>query len=294
MTIPRFDYVVPATFDEALAAWQANGEDARYFSGGTALMLLMRAQLLFPSALISLACLPGMRGIAREGDVLRIGALTTHTEVATSTLVRSLVPMLSESFGHIATRRVRNVATIGGNLAHANPHQDPPTSLMAADAGVVVRGPGGERRVPLTGLFVDYLQTSLEPGEIITAIEVPVPAAGTGMAFIKHLPRSADDYATVNVAVSLKRVGGRIERARVVVGSMGPTPVRARETEKMIEGQMLSAALAAEASQGAVAGLDPEFDFRGSPEYKLRVTPVIVRRALLQAWDDPAQAAVAA
>lgn len=294
MTIPRFEYVLPATFEEAFAAWQAHGEEARYFSGGTALMLLMRAQLLFPTALVSLARLPDMRGIRREGDIIRIGALTTHTEVATSTLVASLAPMLTESFSHIATRRVRNVATVGGNLAHANPHQDPPTSLMAADARVLVRGPDGERRVPLTELFVDYLQTSLEPGEIIAAIEVPVPAAGAGMAFIKHLPRSADDYATVNVAVALRREGGKITAPRIVVGSMGPTPVRARAAEAMLDGQPFSAALVEEASRRATEGLDPEHDFRGSPEYKLRVAPVIVRRAIAQAWQADALPAVAA
>jgi carbon-monoxide dehydrogenase medium subunit len=284
MSIPRFDYHQPESFDELFDLLNRYGEDARYLSGGTALMLLMRAQLLHPPALLSIAKLQGLGGIARQNGAIRIGGLSTHTEINRSPVVRDVLPVLADSFGHIATRRIRNVATIGGNLAHANPHQDPPTSLMAFDATALVCGPNGERRIALGDLFVDYLETSLEHGELLTAIEVPIPDPDARAAFIKYLPRSADDYATVNVAVTLRRSGDHIKRPRIVIGSMGSTPVRAIESEAMLEGQTFSEELLAEAAQASLKRLDPETDFRGSPEYKKRVALVIVKRAIQQAW----------
>ena len=284
MSIPVFAYHQPESFDELFGLWPKYGEDARYLSGGTALMLLMRSQLLHPPALFSLAKLPGMHGIAAQDGVIRIGALTTHNEVHKSALVRRELPMLAETFGHIATPRVRNMATIGGNLSHANPHQDPPVSLTALGASVLVRGPQAERRVALDELFIDYLQTSLEAQELLVAVEIPVPSPDAKAAFVKFLPRSADDYATVNVAVTLRRSVERIESARVVIGSMGPTPIRAIEVERALEGGVFSDALVEEAAALATTRVDPEADFRGSPAYKKRITPAIVRRAIHQAW----------
>jgi aerobic carbon-monoxide dehydrogenase medium subunit len=287
MSIPVFAYHQPESFEELFSLWLKYGEDARYLSGGTALMLLMRSQLLQPPALLSLAKLPGLHGITAENGVIRIGALTTHSEIHKSALVRRELPMLAETFGHIATPRVRNIATIGGNLSHANPHQDPPVSLMALEAFALVRGPQGDRRIALDDLFVDFLQTSLAAQELLIAVEVPVPSSGTKGAFIKFLPRSADDYATVNVAVTLRQSAGRVESARVVIGSMGPTPIRAIEVEKALSGAAFSAALVEDAAALSTARVDPEADFRGSPAYKKRITPAIVRRAIRQAWHPP-------
>ena len=236
MTLPRFAFHEPDTFEELFALAGRYGEDGRYLAGGTALMLLMRAQLLQPAALLALHRLPGLHGITRDDGRVRLGALTTHADAARSPVLREHVPALAEAFRHVATPRIRNVATVGGNLAHADPHQDPPVALLALGASVVVRGPEGERRVPLDELFVDYYETTLRPGEMLTAVEVPVPGPETRSAFVKFLSRSADDYATVNVAVALRAAGGRVTEARIALGCVASTPVRAREAETLLAG----------------------------------------------------------
>jgi len=286
MSLPDFSYRDAASFDDAFTMHGRDGADARYFSGGTALMLLMRAGLLHPVSLIGVRGLPGMHGIEHVNGVVRIGASTTHAELAASPLLRELLPTVAETFDHVATRRVRNVGTIGGNLAHANPHQDPPVTLTAFGATAIARGPGGERRISLDDLFVDYFQTSLAPEEILTAIEIPVPPSGSGSAFIKFLPRSADDYATVNVAVWLQRDGDRATAARIVVGSLGATVLRSAEAEALLTGGILDDARLWRASDAAVAAAEPELDSRGTPEYKRRVAPVIVQRAIRAAWQN--------
>jgi carbon-monoxide dehydrogenase medium subunit len=251
-------------------------------------MLLMRAELLHPQALISVRGLPGMRGIALGEGHIRIGAAMTHAEIAASPDLKKLMPSVSETFDHVATRRIRNVATVGGNLAHANPHQDPPVTLTAFDATVIVRGPKGERRIRLGDLFVDFFQTSMAPDEILTAVEIPVPVQGAGTAFLKYLPRSADDYATVNVAVVLTREGSRVEKARIAIGSMGSTVICSAEAESMIAGRIPDQARLDEVSKAALRTADPELDSRGSPEYKRRIAPIIVRRAIEAAWKSAA------
>lgn len=284
MAIPRFDYHAPDSFEALFALKGKLGEDARYVSGATALVLLMRAELVHPSALLAVAGLPGMRGVARTDGTIRIGAAMTHAELAASPDLRAAVPVLAETFAHVATQRVRNVGTVGGNLAHANPHQDPPTTLLALGASVVARGPAGERTIPLDDFFLDYFETALEPDEVLTGIEVPVPDPATGAAFVKFLPRSADDYATVNVAAILSCDGDRIAQARIVMGSMGPTPLRAPEAEAMLVGAAPDDALFRRAGAALAALADPEHDSRGTPEYKRQVAPVIVARALAAAW----------
>jgi aerobic carbon-monoxide dehydrogenase medium subunit len=284
MSLPRFEFHDAASYDEAFDLWSRYDDEARYISGGTALVLLMRAQLLQPAALISIGRLPGMRGVARENDVVRIGAATTHAELAGSPLLREELPTLADTFSHVATPRVRNVATVGGNLAHANPHQDPPVTLMALDASVIARGPMGERRIALDDFFLGYFESSLEPGEVLTAIEVPVPRQGLRSAFIKYLPRSAEDYATINVAVTLRRDGDRVADPRIVIGSMGPTPVRAVEAERLLAGHEPDEKRLSLAGAAAAEATDPVLDSRGTPEYKRRIAPVVVARAIRAAW----------
>ncbi len=283
MSLPPFAYHVARSFEEAFELRRQYGDEARWFSGGTALMLLMRADLLHPAALIGVCALPDMRGIRVERDCVRIGAATPHAEVAASPEIRRLLPVVAETFNHIATRRVRNVGTAGGNLAHANPHQDPPTTLTAFNARVVARGANGERRIPLDGLFTGYFETSLQREEILTAIEIPLPAPRTRAAFIKFLPRSHDDYATVNVAVCLTGNAKKVEGIRIAVGSMGATVLRSAEAESLLVGRAPDEARLKDAARAAIQGADPELDSRGSPAYKMQVAPVIVRRAIEKA-----------
>lgn len=283
MSLPRFEFHQTASFDELFALKARYGEEARYFSGGTALVLLMRAQLVHPAALLCVCSLPGMRTLTRTEGALRIGAGMTLAEIAASPIVRDEWPVLAETFAHVATRRVRNVATLGGNLAHANPHQDPPVTLTALGAQAVVRGAAHERRIALDQLFLGYFETCLEPDEVMTAIEVPFANPGCRTSFIKYLPRSADDYATINVAVFLRGDRSHVEDIRIVIGSMGPTPIRALEAERTLIGHALDAGRITRAAETVAAAIDPEHDCRGSPDYKRRIAPVIVARAIHRA-----------
>ena len=283
--LPRFAYHDAKTFEEAFELRARYGDGARYFSGGTALALLMRAGFLSPKALIGVRNIPGMQGIKKERGIFHIGAATPHVDVADHPEIRASLPTLAKTFYHVATTRVRNVATAGGNLAHANPHQDPPVTFTALGATVVARSSRGERRIPIDQFFVDYFQTSLTPDEILSAIEVPVDAEqGCGCAYIKYLPRSQDDYSVVNVTVRLRRAGGRIKEVMVAVGSMAPTVIRATEAEQVLIGREPDEARLREASGAWIGRASPELDSRGSPEYKMRVAPVIVRRAIESAW----------
>jgi carbon-monoxide dehydrogenase medium subunit len=284
MTLPRFELHEPDTFEELFALAARYGEEARYLAGGTALVLLMRAQLLHPAALLALHRLPGLRGVTRDNGRVRLGALATHAELARAPVLREHVPALAEAFRHVATPRIRNVGTVGGNLAHADPHQDPPVALLALGAVAVARGPAGERRVPLDALFVDYYETALRPGEVLTAVEVPVPGPDAGTAFVKFLSRSADDYATVNAAVVLRAAAGRVTEARIAVGCVASTPRRAPEAEALLVGHAPDAGRLRAVGEAVAAVADPVLDSRGSPAYKQRVTPVIVQRAIRQAW----------
>jgi carbon-monoxide dehydrogenase medium subunit len=183
------------------------------------------------------------------------------------------------------------MATVGGALAHADPNQDPPVTLLALDASVELRSAGGQRVVPLGAFFRDYYETALEPGELVTGVTVPPLPPGSGAAFIKFLPRSADDYATVAVAaiVTLEAGGERCREARIALGSVAPTPLRAQAAEALLRGGRLDERMLEAAGEAAKGEVDPLTDHRGSAEYKREMTAVMVGRALTQAWDAARQ-----
>jgi carbon-monoxide dehydrogenase medium subunit len=198
-----FDYRAPRTVDEALAVLREHGENARVIAGGTALVTLMRQRLVRPGCLVSLRDVEGLDRIEATDGALHLGALVTHREAEVSPLVRERIPVLAETFRRVATVRIRHMATIGGALAHADPNQDPPVTLLALGARVEIRGPGSRRELPLDEFFRDYYESALEPGELVVAVTVPVLAPRTGAAYVKFLPRTADDYATVAVAAAV-------------------------------------------------------------------------------------------
>lgn len=276
-----FEYVEPTSIDDAVELL-ADDDEAVAIAGGTSFALLYRQGLLRPDRVVSVRRLAELRGIERRDGHLWIGAMASHREVERSDLVRRMHPLLAEAEARVATVRIRNQATIGGNLAHADPAQDPPPALMALGASVEVRGPGGTARtVPLEGLFVDYLTTVLEPGELIVGIDVPPSAPGTRTAYHKFLPRSADDYATVAVAVAVRLdADRRIVAARIAIGAAGPTPILATEAAGVLIGRTPSPAILAEAAELARDVTDPLDDARGSAAYKRDMTRVWVRRAL--------------
>ena len=281
-----FEFRQPDTVEEALTLLHDLGEDAKVMAGGTALVIMMKQRLVMPDCLISLQKLRGLDHIhARNGEI-QLGALTTHRAVERSAAVRSRIASLAETYAHVATIRIRNVATVGGALAHADPNQDPPVILLALDAQVQLTSTADSRRVAIGEFFTDYYETIRQPDELVTEVVVPVPKPHSGSVYVKFLPRTADDYATVGVAaaVTVDPASGSCQECRIAMGCVAPTPVRAPEAETLVRGQRLTPELAREAGALAQRVTDPISDTRGSADYKRAMAGVFVRRALEQAW----------
>jgi aerobic carbon-monoxide dehydrogenase medium subunit len=291
-----FEYRTPKNLKEVNANLKEFGTEAKLIAGGTALVIMMKQRLVRPSCLVSLRSVRGLNSIEISDGGLRIGGLTTHREVEESPLVRRRLPVLAATYHHVATVRVRNMATVGGGLAHADPNQDPPPTLIALGATVRAASANGNRTIPLDQFFTDYYETVLQPDEIITEIFVPKLPANSGAAYLKFLPRTADDYATVSAAavLALDKNRKNVADVRIALGSVGTTPIRATDAEAVLRGQPLKQEAFAEAAEKAKAAVDPISDFRGSAGYKKEMAAVFVRRALEKALADIRQHARAA
>lgn len=288
-----FEYRTPKNLKEVHATLKEFGGDAKLIAGGTALVIMMKQRLVRPSCLVSLGSVRGLNGIELKDGGLKIGGLATHRTVEDSSLVRRRLPMLAETYHHVATLRIRNMATVGGGLAHADPNQDPPPSLIALGATVKATSANGSRVLQLDEFFKDYYETVLNPDEIITEVFIPKVAPNTGAAYIKFLPRTADDYATVSAAavLTLDKTKKTIADVRIALGSVGATPIRATAAEAVLRGQPIKADGFAEAGEKAKEAVDPVSDFRGSAAYKKDMAAVFVRRALEKALADIRQQA---
>lgn len=275
----------PATLAEAFDLLEKYGDDARLLSGGTALVLQMKQRFAQPGQVISLRRIAGLGEIAAAGDGgVQIGALCTQRQVEISPLAAGRVALAVEAYRQVATPRIRSMATVGGGLAHGDPNQDPPPALMALDATVTLTAASGTRTLPVEELFLDYFDTDVRAGEIITGLTIPPAPAGAETAFIKFLPRTADDYATVSAAAVIAPDGaGNCRAARVALGSVGLTPLRARAVEDALQGRPLTADNIAAAATTVAELVDPLDDHRGSAEYKREMAVVFTRRAVEQA-----------
>lgn len=280
-----FEYRTPKNLKEVHATLKEFGPEAKLIAGGTALVIMMKQRLVQPSCLVSLRSVRGLNGIEVKDGGLRIGGLATHRAIDSSPLVRRRLPLLAETYHHVATIRVRNMATVGGGLAHADPNQDPPPTLIALGATVKATSANGSRVIPLDGFFTDYYETVLNPDEIITELFVPKLPPNSGAAYLKFLPRTADDYATVSAAavLTLDKNKKTISDVRIALGSVGTTPIRATAAEAILRGQPLKPEAFAEAGEKAKEAVDPVSDFRGSAGYKKEMAGVFVRRALERA-----------
>ena len=280
-----FQYHTPQSLEEAFALLAEHGDDARIIAGGTALVLFMKQRLVQPGHLLSLQKIPGLDGIAVTDDGARIGAMCTHRSVETSPIIQETIPLLSETYHHVATPRIRNMATVGGGLVHADPNLDPPPSLIALGASVVLASASGQRTLPVDEFFLDYYETVIQPGEIVTQVTVPPIPPNSGSALAKFLPRTADDYATVlaSTFLTLEQDGSTCKDVKIGLGSVGPTPIRARQAEAVLRGRPLSPELIGEAAEAVEGEVDPMDDFRGSAGYKTQMARVFTRRALEQA-----------
>src|SRR5947209_2260133 len=283
-----FDYHAPASLEETYELLGRYGEDAHLMAGGTALVLLLQQGLVQPGHVVALSKIGGLRGIRRlDNEGLEIRALTTHRQAERSAEVEAYCPALAENFARVATIRIRNQGTVGGNLAHADPAQDPPPMLIVLGGQAVVASRDGQRRVPLDEFFVDYFETALQPGEVLVSVELPPLPASTRVTYKKFLPRTQDDYATVSVAAAL-RVGADFacEEVRVALGAAATTPVRARNVETALRGQRLTPAAIEDAAGLVRDEVDPLDDLRGSAAYKREMARVWTKRALQELVDQ--------
>jgi carbon-monoxide dehydrogenase medium subunit len=270
-----FHYVAPDSLDEALQALADGGEDAKALAGGHSLLPLMKVRLAAPTKLVDLRKLSDLRGVSQANGGIRVGALTRHADLQD----RAELGVLGAAAGRIADQQVRNRGTIGGSLAHGDPASDLPAVVLAAEGTVHVRGPGGERQIAAADLFRDYLETALEPGELITAIDLP-DLAGWSWGYEKFT-RRAEDWAMVGVAAMVKTgPDGSCEDVRVGLTHMASTPLRATAVEDALRGQPLDGERIARAAEQAAEGTEPPGDLNATPEYKRHLARVLTRRAL--------------
>lgn len=280
-----FDYHTPKSLQEVHQDLKQYGSDAKVIAGGTALIIMMKQRLVRPTCLISLRSVPRLNTITEKDGGLRIGSLVTHRELETNPLVKRRLPLLAQTYHHVATIRVRNMASVGGGLAHADPNQDPPPTLIVLGATAKATSANGTRELPLESFFTDYYETVLNPDEILTEVFVPFLPANSGGAYLKFLPRTADDYATVSAAavVTLDKAKKTFQDVRIALGSVGTTPIRAKEAEDVLRGQPVKPDALREAAEKVRPLVDPISDFRGSASYKREMAVVFARRALEQA-----------
>ena len=287
-----FEFHTPTSLHDALELLDRYGEDGRLMAGGTALVLQMKQRFALPSHVIGLRQLAdasGLGGIEEVEGTPKIGALCTLRRIEDSPVLKDRIPLLAETVGRVATRRIRSMATIGGGLVNGDPSQDPPPTLIALGATAEMTSRSGTRVCPVEELFVDYYETDVRSGEVLTSVNVPRLPAGSCGAYLKFLPRTADDYATVSVAAVVSLGDGNTCReARIVLGAVGNTPVRARAAEGVLRGQQVTDEVIRAAADTVPGAVDPLDDFRGSSDYKREMAGVFVRRALAKALESAA------
>jgi carbon-monoxide dehydrogenase medium subunit len=273
----EFDYTKPGTLEEAITALSDGGEDAKLLAGGHSLIPLMKLRLAAPSLLIDIGGLPGLGGIERQNGDWRIGALTRHAELERT----PDLGVIARAAGTIADPQVRNRGTIGGSLAHGDPASDLPAVLLACDGSVTVQGPGGQRTIAAADLFQDYMQTAIEPDEVLVEIRIPAHD-GWGFGYQKFNRRS-EDWAMVAVSAVVKASDGVCEDVRIGLTNLGSVPLRASAVEGALRGQSLSAEGIAAAAEQAAEGTDPPADLNASADYKRHLARVLCERALREA-----------
>jgi carbon-monoxide dehydrogenase medium subunit len=277
----RFEFHRPSSLDEALGLLSSL-EDAKVLAGGQSLIPVMKLRFAAPAHLVDINRVPDLDRIEESGGTLRIGALARHNQMAGSELVASTHPLLASTAPQIADPLVRNLGTVGGSLAHADPAGDWGSTMLAAGGSVVLRSARGEREVPVSEFLVDIFTTVLEPDELLTEVHVPLPSARLGGAYLK-LERKIGDFATVGVAVQVEMSNGTIGRAGIGLTGVASKNVHATEAERSLAGAEPGDDAFAEAGRLAAAACDPVSDVRGSAEYKRHVVEVYVRRGLARA-----------
>jgi carbon-monoxide dehydrogenase medium subunit len=275
----KFDYVRPSSVEGAVSALAERGDEAKVIAGGQSLLPLLRLRLAYPELLVDIGALDDLRGVTDEGDHLLIGARTTHYQLVHDPLITQHCGLLAQAAGTVADPAVRHRGTLGGSIAHADPAGDLPAVVLALDATLIAHGPGGEREIAARDFFVDYLTTTLAPGEILTGIRVPKLGAGWGYRYEKF-HRTAQAWAIVGVAALVRRSNGQVAEARVGLTTMGSVPIRAAAVEAAAAGAQASSAELRAAAAAAADGTQPPADLHGSPDYRRHLAQVLTGRAL--------------
>ncbi|ACY14547.1 molybdopterin dehydrogenase FAD-binding protein [Haliangium ochraceum DSM 14365] len=282
---PAFEYAAPDTLAQALALLAEHGEEAKVMAGGQSLIPLLKLRFAFPSLVVDIGRLPGLDKVREEQGYLIIGALCRHAALARHPLLAQRCPLITAAAPQIADPLVRNLGTIGGSLAHADPAGDWGSVMLALDAEVVIQSLRGSRSVPVREFFQGVLSTVLEPDELLTEVRVPVPRAAHGSAYLK-LERKVGDFATVGVAVHVELDGAKIARAGIALTAVGPQNIEVGSAVAVLRGHEPDDSRIGEAARLAAEAAEPGDDIRGSAEYKREVVRVYVERGLRQAVAD--------
>ena len=279
MIAQQFEYSAPKTLDEALGLL---AEGAKPLAGGMSLIPMMKLRLASPEHLVDLGRIKDLNYVREEGGAIHIGATATHQEVLSSPLVRGKCPLLAETASHIGDVQVRNMGTIGGSVAHADPAADYPAALQALEAKFVLKGSKSERTVSAEDFFVDTFTTALEPGEIVREVIVPVDGAGTGTSYQKVL-QPASGFAIVGVAVRVRKQGDKITMARIGITGLSNRAYREKEAEKALEASTGSPAEIQAIAAWIGKGIDANSDLHASAEYRIHLAAVYAAKALTEA-----------
>lgn len=283
MIPPKFEYFRPKTILDAVALLQRHGETAKILSGGQSLIPMMKVRLATPDYLIDINQIEGLQYIKEDSGYLKIGGLTREADLEASDLIRTKYPILFDTATLIADPQVRNLATVGGNLAHGDPANDHPATMLALGAEVVAVGPEGERTIPVKEFFLSVLTTALKHEEVLTEVRVPIPPPHSAGAYIK-LERKVGDFATVGVAAQLTlNAEGICQKAGIGLTNVGPTPLEATGAEDFLRGKRVDDANMKQAAQLAAEVAEPISDLRGPAEYKSAMVKELAKRALNRA-----------
>ncbi|MEC8186981.1 MAG: xanthine dehydrogenase family protein subunit M [SAR324 cluster bacterium] len=280
MIPPSFEYLAPKTIPDAVAMLQKHGDEAKILAGGHSLIPAMRLRLAEPEYLIDISGIGGLDYIQEEAGQLRIGAMTCEAALEESEIVQRKFPLLLDTAKMIADPSVRNMATVGGNLAHGDPANDHPATMLALRASVIAEGPNGTREIKIDNFFPDFFTTALSEDEILTEIRIPTPPSASGGAYLK-IERKVGDYAAAAVACQLNiDSSGSIENIGLGLTNVGSTPIRASSAEELLKGKKPDENMLAEAGRLAAADSEPMEDLRGSAEYKIALVNELTQRAI--------------
>ena len=284
MTIRSFELLQPRSVDEAIKLLAKHGDEARPIGGGTTLIILMKQRALHYPYLVDLQSVPGLDQISRESDGVRIGALATHRSVELSPLIRQEFPAVAEAFSKIGNVRVRQTASVGGNLAHADYRLDPPPPLLVLGTVVNAVGPNGSRSIPIKDFFRGLYETALEPGELIVDVKIPFMPPDSKAVYLRYSSLSGNDWPCLGVAALAIRQDGRFQELRLALGGVAATPLLIEGLD-LVKDQSLDDSVMDKLLDVVDEQISPSSDLRGSEWYKRKMVRVFVKKAILQLND---------